>query len=34
MNPLEMVFIGFWVLALIIGLVIFLDKGLRWKGKE
>ena len=33
MNLLEMVFIGLGVLALIIGFVIFTDKGLKWKGK-
>ena len=33
MNPLAMVFIGLGVLALVIGLVIFTDKGLKWKGR-
>ena len=33
MNPLEMFFIGLGVLALIIGFVIFTDKGLKWKGR-
>jgi hypothetical protein len=34
MNPLTMVFLGFLVLAVIIGFVIFTDKGLKWKGKD
>jgi hypothetical protein len=33
MNPLEIVFLAFGVLALIIGFIIFTDKGLKWKGK-
>lgn len=33
MNPLEMVFLGFGVIALIIGFIIFADQGLKWKGK-
>jgi hypothetical protein len=34
MNPLEIVYIGMLVLAIIIGLIIFFDEGLKWKGKE
>jgi hypothetical protein len=34
LNPLEMVFVGLFVLAVIIGLIIFFDKGLKWKGKD
>jgi hypothetical protein len=34
LNPLEMVFVGLLVLAIIIGLIIFFDKGLKWKGKD
>lgn len=33
MNLLEIVFIGLGGLALVIGLVIFSDTGLKWKGK-
>lgn len=33
MNPLEMVFLGFGVVALVIGFIIFTDQGLKWKGK-
>ena len=34
MNPVEMVFIGLGVIALIIAFIIFTDKGLKWKGKD
>ena len=34
MNPLELFFTGLGVIALIIGFIIFTDKGLKWKGKE
>jgi hypothetical protein len=34
LNPLEMVFVGLFVLAVIIGLIIVFDKGLKWKGKD
>jgi len=34
MNPLEMGFLAFGVLALIIGFIILTDKGLKWKGKN
>ncbi len=34
MNPLEMVFLGLGVIALIIGFIVFTDTGLKWKGKD
>src|SRR5437762_8733724 len=34
MNPLEIFYIGLGVIALIIGFIIFTDKGLKWKGKD
>lgn len=34
MNPLEMVFLGFLAIAVIIGFIIFTDTGLKWKGKN
>jgi hypothetical protein len=34
MNPLEMFYTGLLVLAVIIGFIIFTDKGLKWKGKD
>jgi hypothetical protein len=34
MNPLEIFFLGLGVIALIIGFIIFTDKGLKWKGKD
>ena len=34
MNPLDMFYTGLLVLAVIIGFIIFTDKGLKWKGKD
>lgn len=34
MNPLEIFYVGLGVIALIIGFIIFTDKGLKWKGKD
>jgi hypothetical protein len=34
MNPLEMFYTGLLVLAIIIGFIIFTDKGLKWKDKD
>jgi hypothetical protein len=34
MNPLEIFYTGLLVIAVIIGLIAFFDKGLKWKGKD
>ncbi len=34
MNSLDMVFIGLLVIAFILALIVFFDKGLKWKDKD